>query len=94
MKLLTADTKDKSGDQLAALDTKAEAQPTDVHPEVHGCEEDDDFGTIKVREAFANNCRTENDCCEFLEFQDGDSEAEKEDSKILVQEFFCILSVC
>ena len=34
MKLLTADTQDKSGDQLAALDTKAEAQPTDVHPEL------------------------------------------------------------
>lgn len=34
MKLLTADSQDKSGDQLAALDTKAEAQPTDVHPEL------------------------------------------------------------
>ena len=34
MKLLTADSQDISGDQLAALDTKAEAQPTDVLPEL------------------------------------------------------------
>ena len=32
--LLTADSQDISGDKLAALDTKAEAQPTDVHPEL------------------------------------------------------------
>ena len=29
-----ADSQDKSGDQLAALATKAEAQPTEVHPEL------------------------------------------------------------
>ena len=34
MKLLTADSQDISGDQLAALDTKSEAQPTDVDPEL------------------------------------------------------------
>ena len=34
MKLLRADSQDISGDKLAALDAKAEAQPTDVHPEL------------------------------------------------------------
>ena len=42
---------------------------------------------VRSFKAFAKKCRTEDECCELLEFRDGDSEAGMEDSELCVQEF-------
>jgi hypothetical protein len=95
-KLITADIWDISGDQLAALDTKAEAQPNHMNPELN------QFmcgkrvmaraqGRVEVREAFDKQCTAEEECFELLEFLDGDHEADKEDNEMFAQELTILL---
>ena len=53
--------------------------------------EDDGQGRVEVREAFDKQCRTEEECFQLLEFQDGDHEADKEDNEIFTQELSILL---